>query len=144
MLQGANALLVRHIHNKAAQLQADYGAPPALAAASSHFARGDDCAAFATALAIAAQRAPHCERDLFAARAILQVPFVSRLESRTCPHMAKCSCIVWCSSAGEHWCSQDCLHMVAATKALCKRSVDKGSTKPLCESHCTAGQQAPP
>ena len=74
-LQGDNADLVRQIHNRAAKLQADCGALPALAAASAHYARGDDSAAFASALASAAQQAPHCERDLFAARAILQVVF---------------------------------------------------------------------
>ena len=70
--QGDNAL-ARQLHNSAARLQADCGVPSALAAASSHFARGDNSAAFATALATFAQRAPHCERDLFAARAVLQV-----------------------------------------------------------------------
>ena len=73
--QGNNEL-ARCIHNKAAKLQAGSGDSSALAAASSHFARGDDSTAFATALAAVAQRAPQSERDLFAARAVLQVPLL--------------------------------------------------------------------
>lgn len=94
VLQGDSALLVKQIHNRAAQLQACCEAPPALAAASSHFARGDDCAAFATVLAAAAHRAPHCERDLFAVRAILQVTILQRLETRQ-PPVHECTTLGW-------------------------------------------------
>ena len=73
--QGNNEL-ARCIHNKAAKLQAGSGDSSALAATSSHFARGDDSTAFANTLAAVAQQAPHSERDLFAARAVLQVPLL--------------------------------------------------------------------
>lgn len=90
-MQGNNALLVRQIHNRAADLQAACGTLPALAGASSHYARGDDCAAFASALATAAQQAPHCERDLFVARAILQVVLASRLHLHSCIILLSCA-----------------------------------------------------
>ena len=105
-MQGNNALLVRQIHNRAATLQADCGAPPALAAASSHFARGDDSPAFASALATAAQQAPHCERNLFVARAILQVAFASRLRAHYPFQEINVSIMLSCAAPHGHLANQ--------------------------------------
>lgn len=71
--------MARLLHDGAAQLEAGRGGPHAFAAASMHFARGDDAPNFAKALVKAARQAPQAERELFAVRAVLQVCFCIRL-----------------------------------------------------------------
>lgn len=71
-MQGDTAL-VRSIHNKAGQIQELFSAADTLAAASAHFARGDDSGEFALTLIGAAELAHPSEWDLFAARAMMQV-----------------------------------------------------------------------
>jgi hypothetical protein len=72
-----NTALGRKIHSRAGLIQNISGASDSLAAASAHFARGDDSEEFASTLFSAAEHAHHRELDLFVARAVMQVRLFS-------------------------------------------------------------------